>query len=167
MTTIMRTDPRVACKNGEERWLWAVFHDLVAHPLMALTNYWRLALRLHDWTSRRAWPRVTPPVAPAPQEFTRTVPRTPAAQHPSGDVVQGRDVLVNSREQWDDRVRIGDLVVVDLGGVAWPGIVRRLGKDTVGDLTLLVARVVLDPRDRGKQATWVYPETAWKTFVKE
>ncbi|PZP92639.1 MAG: hypothetical protein DI587_31270 [Variovorax paradoxus] len=56
----MRTDPRLACANADERMGWALLHDLVAHPLMALTMWSRPALRFHDWTSRRAWPRSTP-----------------------------------------------------------------------------------------------------------
>ncbi|MDR8077812.1 hypothetical protein KPA96_19340 [Burkholderia cenocepacia] len=53
----MKTDPRAACANTEERLLWALVHDGVAHPLMALTNFSRLSLRFHDYTSARAWPR--------------------------------------------------------------------------------------------------------------
>ena len=54
---MMRVDPRQACHNNEERLFWAVLHDLVAHPLMAISFYSRWAVRLHDWTSARAWPR--------------------------------------------------------------------------------------------------------------
>lgn len=54
----MRTDPRKACANAEERWFWAVVHDGVCHPLMAFTNWSRLSVRFHDWTSKHAWPRV-------------------------------------------------------------------------------------------------------------
>lgn len=56
----MRTDPRVACANAEERCGWALLHDFVAHPLMALTFWSKPSLRFHDWTSRRAWPRSLP-----------------------------------------------------------------------------------------------------------
>lgn len=35
----MRTDPRAACANTHERLGWAVLHDLIAHPLMALTGW--------------------------------------------------------------------------------------------------------------------------------
>lgn len=56
----MRTDPRAACSNDRELLGWAILHDLVAHPLMALTCWSRLSLRFHDWTSFRAWPRVKP-----------------------------------------------------------------------------------------------------------
>lgn len=34
----MRIDPRKACANTEEKWFWAFIHDLIAHPIMALTN---------------------------------------------------------------------------------------------------------------------------------
>lgn len=53
----MRTDPRAACKNENERALWAFVHDGLAHPLMAITLWSRWTLRFHDWTSRKAWPR--------------------------------------------------------------------------------------------------------------
>lgn len=52
------TDPRRACANKEERLLWALLHDGVAHPLMALTLFSRWAVAFHDWTSQRAWPRI-------------------------------------------------------------------------------------------------------------
>jgi hypothetical protein len=54
----MRTDPRKACANAEERWFWAFVHDGICHPLMALTNWARWSMRFHDWTSTHAWPRV-------------------------------------------------------------------------------------------------------------
>jgi hypothetical protein len=53
----MKTDSRTACANADERKLWAVVHDLIAHPLMALTNWSRESLWFHDWTSHKAWPR--------------------------------------------------------------------------------------------------------------
>lgn len=56
----MKTDPNEACANTEQRLLWALVHDAIAHPLMALSGYARWALAFHDWTSRHAWPR--PPV---------------------------------------------------------------------------------------------------------
>lgn len=56
----MRTDPRNACANEHQRLLWAVVHDALAHPLMALTGYCAASLRFHDWTSHRAWPRQEP-----------------------------------------------------------------------------------------------------------
>jgi hypothetical protein len=55
----MKTDPRAACANIKEHLGWALAHDVLAHPLMALTLYRRWAVRFHDWTSKRAWPRMT------------------------------------------------------------------------------------------------------------
>ena len=55
----MKRDPNAACANAEQRLWWAVLHDAVAHPLMALTGYCALAVRFHDYTSRKAWPRST------------------------------------------------------------------------------------------------------------
>ncbi|MNE12803.1 hypothetical protein D3C81_442100 [compost metagenome] len=55
----MRTDPRKACANQEEKLSWALVHDGIAHPLMALTLFSKLAVAFHDWTSQKAWPRKT------------------------------------------------------------------------------------------------------------
>lgn len=54
----MKTDPRIACANKREALGWALMHDFVAHPLMALTGYSKLSLWFHDYTSNHAWPRV-------------------------------------------------------------------------------------------------------------
>jgi len=60
----MMTDPRKACKNEEERLLWALIHDGIAHPLMAVTLYaWAPAIWFHDWTSQKAWPRPAKPAS--------------------------------------------------------------------------------------------------------
>lgn len=56
----MRTDPRAACANAKELIGWAILHDLIAHPFMALTGYSAWSLRFHNWTSLHAWPRVRP-----------------------------------------------------------------------------------------------------------
>lgn len=53
----MKTDPRKACANAEEKRGWAILHDLVAHPLLILTNYSIWSLAFHDYTSHKAWPR--------------------------------------------------------------------------------------------------------------
>lgn len=53
----MRTNPRKACANEEERLFWALVHDGIAHPLMAVTLFSAWSVWFHDWTSRRAWPR--------------------------------------------------------------------------------------------------------------
>jgi len=36
---------------------WAFIHNLVAHPLLALTGGARWADRFHDYTAGKAWPR--------------------------------------------------------------------------------------------------------------
>lgn len=61
----MRADPRNACANEQQRLGWAVLHDLVAHPLLALTGWCGRALRFHDWTSHQAWPSRAPPARPS------------------------------------------------------------------------------------------------------
>lgn len=38
-----------------ERLGWAIVHDAIAHPLMALSLYSHWAIRFHQWTGRRAW----------------------------------------------------------------------------------------------------------------
>lgn len=54
----MKTDPKKACQNEDQRFFWAFVHDLFAHPFMALTGWSKWSLAFHDWTSHRAWPRV-------------------------------------------------------------------------------------------------------------
>jgi hypothetical protein len=54
----MKTDPCAACANEKECLFWALLHDFLAHPLMALTLYSKMSLRFHDFTSHHAWPRV-------------------------------------------------------------------------------------------------------------
>lgn len=52
----MKKDPNKACdKPGHLG--WAILHDALAHPFMALTGFSRLGVRFHDWTSHKAWPR--------------------------------------------------------------------------------------------------------------
>lgn len=53
----MKTDPNKGCKNQTEKLGWAILHDLVAHPVMALTGYSNLSMRFHNYTSHKAWPR--------------------------------------------------------------------------------------------------------------
>lgn len=53
----MKTDPNEHCTKYEQCLGWAMVHDLIAHPVMALTCYCNLAVRFHDWTSRKAWRR--------------------------------------------------------------------------------------------------------------
>ncbi len=56
----MKTDPNACCVIHREHRLWAMVHDGLAHPLMAVTGYCRWAKRFHDFTSMRAWPRNRP-----------------------------------------------------------------------------------------------------------
>lgn len=58
----MMTDPRKACANKEERLLWALIHDGIAHPLMAITLFSGWSVAFHDWTSQLAWPRSQKPM---------------------------------------------------------------------------------------------------------
>ena len=52
------TDPRDACAPREQqRVFWALLHDVVAHPLMALTGWSNVGVRFHNFTSHKAWPR--------------------------------------------------------------------------------------------------------------
>jgi hypothetical protein len=53
----MKTDPNKACVQFEENKRWAIIHDLLAHPLMAITGYCKLSIRFHNWTSHKAWIR--------------------------------------------------------------------------------------------------------------
>lgn len=65
----MRTDPSKACANEDQRWFWAFVHDLVSHPIMALTFWSSLSLRFHNWTSHKAWPRPSPTLLGSDLEF--------------------------------------------------------------------------------------------------
>ena len=67
----MKTDPRQACANAREKLVWALVHDFIAHPLMAVTLYSRPALRFHDFTSHRAWPRVAVDQVPVTMVHSR------------------------------------------------------------------------------------------------
>lgn len=53
----MKIDPNKACTSEKENFFWAFIHDAIAHPLMALSGYAAWALRFHNYTSHRAWPR--------------------------------------------------------------------------------------------------------------
>lgn len=54
----MKKDPNKYCINYEQCLLWAIIHDTIAHPLMALTFYKiDLFIKFHDFTSRKAWIR--------------------------------------------------------------------------------------------------------------
>lgn len=50
----MKTDPNNCIHSGG---IWALIHDAVAHPLLALSGWSDWARRFHAWTSEKAWPR--------------------------------------------------------------------------------------------------------------
>ena len=54
---ILKLDPNSACQNQKELLLWALLHDLIAHPFLAITGYSVVGRRFHNWTSKHAWPR--------------------------------------------------------------------------------------------------------------
>lgn len=54
----MKLDPNRYCVNFKEHLGWAIIHDLIAHPLMAITLYKvDLTIQFHNFTSQRAWIR--------------------------------------------------------------------------------------------------------------
>lgn len=53
-----KLDPNLYCVHFEESLPWALVHDIIAHPLMAITLYkWKPALDFHNFTSHKAWIR--------------------------------------------------------------------------------------------------------------
>ena len=45
-------------RNFEEDLLWSIIHNMIAHPLMAITIYkWQPALDFHNFTAHKAWKR--------------------------------------------------------------------------------------------------------------
>lgn len=54
----MKKDPNKYCVVFEQSLLWALIHDIIAHPAMALTLYKvPLFIQFHDYTSAHAWKR--------------------------------------------------------------------------------------------------------------
>jgi hypothetical protein len=53
----MKLDPNTACVIFKEDLLWAMIHDLIAHPVMAITFYCKLSIKFHNYTSCKAWKR--------------------------------------------------------------------------------------------------------------
>lgn len=54
----MKKDPNKYCVNYKESLRWAILHDVIAHPLMALTLYnVDCIIKFHDYTSSKAWKR--------------------------------------------------------------------------------------------------------------
>jgi hypothetical protein len=63
----MKIDPNSHCITYKQNLFWAIIHDVVAHPLMALTFYKiKMFIKLHDYTSHLAWERNT-----TPNKFTK------------------------------------------------------------------------------------------------
>jgi|688.fasta_scaffold07359_26 hypothetical protein len=53
-----KLDPNNCCIMFDECLFWALVHDIIAHPLIALTLYqWQPAIDFHNWTSQKAWKR--------------------------------------------------------------------------------------------------------------
>jgi len=53
----MKVDPINHCVKFRQSLPWAMIHDLIAHPIMALTCYSQVSIRFHNYTSHRAWKR--------------------------------------------------------------------------------------------------------------
>lgn len=54
----MKLDPNRYCVKYEEHLFWAIVHDVIAHPLMAITLYKVPKLiSFHNYTSQKAWRR--------------------------------------------------------------------------------------------------------------
>jgi len=54
----MKKDPNKYCVVFEQSLPWALIHDIIAHPAMALTLYKvPLFIQFHDFTSAHAWKR--------------------------------------------------------------------------------------------------------------
>lgn len=54
----MKLDPNKYCIVYEQTLIWALIHDIIAHPAMALTLYEvDMFIKFHDYTSAKAWIR--------------------------------------------------------------------------------------------------------------
>lgn len=69
----MKTDERRLAWAFREKYWWAILHDMIAHPLMAVFNYSRWTRRFHSWTSDKAWP-------PAKARLDLPMPRATAGR---------------------------------------------------------------------------------------
>jgi hypothetical protein len=69
----MKTDERRLAWAFNESHVWALVHDAIAHPLMAVFYYARWTRRFHAWTSDKAWP---------PAQPVRRLPHPPARVEP-------------------------------------------------------------------------------------
>lgn len=54
----MKKDPNEYCINFDQVLHWALIHDIISHPLMAITFYKiQMFIDFHDYTSSKAWIR--------------------------------------------------------------------------------------------------------------
>jgi len=54
----MKIDPNRYCIVYKQNLMWALVHDIIAHPAMAITLYKvPIFIKFHDYTSQRAWRR--------------------------------------------------------------------------------------------------------------
>lgn len=54
----MKKDPNIYCINYKQNLMWALIHDIIGHPLMAITFYkMDIFISFHDYTSQKAWVR--------------------------------------------------------------------------------------------------------------
>ena len=53
----MKTDPNKHCISFKQNLLWAIMHDIIAHPLMGITGYCKWSIAFHNYTSHKAWTR--------------------------------------------------------------------------------------------------------------
>lgn len=84
----MKTDPIEACPNAEQHFGWAIVHDFIAHPLMAFSLWSSWALKFHNWTSSKAWPREESPCLPDFVEVWIPVWHEVKFRHLHGDVYE-------------------------------------------------------------------------------
>jgi hypothetical protein len=54
----MKLDSNLHCVNFKQHLGWALVHDIIAHPLMALSLYKiDVFIKFHNFTSQKAWKR--------------------------------------------------------------------------------------------------------------
>lgn len=67
----MKTDPNKHCINFKQNLIWALIHDIIAHPFMALTGYSGWGIAFHNYTSYKAWVRDEKPVVQDKERFAK------------------------------------------------------------------------------------------------
>ena len=54
----MKIDPNNYCISFKQNLFWALIHDIIAHPLMAISLYkYKPFIIFHNYTSHKAWKR--------------------------------------------------------------------------------------------------------------